>query len=72
MELFGKPIFFIYFLLAAGLAAAVLALGKARKNRIIRALFGAGAYQKLTHALRLNHTVNTCFLFAGLFFLSFL
>lgn len=69
MELFGKPIFFIYFLLAAGLTAAVLALGKARKNRIIRALFGAGAFQKLTHALRLNHTVNTCFLFAGLFFL---
>ncbi len=69
MELFGKPIFFIYFILAAGLAAGVWLLGNKLKRRAIYAFFGPAAYAKLTQGLRLNTKINTAFFFAGLFFL---
>lgn len=69
MELFGKPIFFLYFIFAAAAAGALFWAGKRLKNRVIQALFGAEAYQKLTESLRLNHTWNTLFFFLGLFFL---
>lgn len=69
MELFGKPIFFIYFLVAALAAGAIWATGNKLKNRAINAFFGPQAYAKLTQNLRLNHTLNTVFFFVGLFFL---
>lgn len=69
MELFGKPIFFIYFLFAALAAGAIWLAGGKLKNRAVNAFFGPQAYAKLTAGLRLNHKLNTVFFFAGLFFL---
>ena len=69
MELFGKPIFFIYFLFAALAAGAIWLAGNKLKNRAINAFFGPQAYAKLTGGLRLNHKLNAIFFFTGLFFL---
>lgn len=69
MELFGKPLFFIYFILAAAAAGGIWLLGNKIKNRAINAFFGPAAYAKLTQHLRLNRQINSLFFFIGLFFL---
>lgn len=52
MELFANPWFLVYFIPAALLVWLVAWSGKKLKNRLIAALFGPQAYQKLTANLR--------------------
>ena len=52
MQLFAKPVFFIYMLpVLAGVLLAAYAGGKYKRHLVAR-MFGKGAYEKLTAALR--------------------
>ena len=48
MELFEKPIYFLYMLLTLGGLALVYVIGRSFKNKVITALFARPAYQRLT------------------------
>ena len=69
MELFAKPVFLLYFIPAALLAGLGAWLGLKYKNRLIRALFGAQAYAKLTAGLRPISRWRGVLFFCTLFFL---
>lgn len=69
MELFEKPVFFLYFfLLLAGLGL-VYWLGGALKRRLVRALFGPAAYARLTGGGDRWRRLKALWLVLGLFFL---
>lgn len=69
MELFAHPIYFFYFLPAAGLTALVFWAGGKLKRRAIHFLFGPQAYQKLTQNLRPAAKWRTALFFLAEFFL---
>ena len=52
MQLFAKPIFFIYFIFALMSVLLVAYAGRKYKNYLISRLFGPAAYLKLTASLR--------------------
>ena len=70
MELFASYKVFIYLFFTALLIAAVLFLGKKRKNKIINLLFSAANYKRLVDAsLKTRRKLRTIFFLIGLFFL---
>ncbi len=69
MNLFAKPFYFVYFVPVLLGLLLVLWLGKRLKNRYVHALFGAGAYQKLTASLRAPSVWRSVFFIAAVFFL---
>lgn len=69
MELFARPVYFLYFLAAlCGLLAVIFAGGKLR-NRVIFALFGPKAWQKMTEGAVWDRKLRNAFFLSGVFFL---
>ena len=69
MNLFAKPFYLVYFVPTLLGILLVLWLGKQLKNRYVHALFGAGAYQKLTDSLRTVSAWRSVFFIGAVFFL---
>lgn len=69
MNLFAKPFYLFYFVPALLGILLVLWLGKQLKNRYVHALFGEGAYRKLTAALRKVSCWRNVFFILAVFFL---
>lgn len=68
MELFEKPVYFIYFLGALLALWAVCWLGGQIKRRAVAALFGPAAYARLSGGGDAWKTLKTVLFFSGLFF----
>ena len=68
MELFEKPIYFLYFLATLGAVGLLCRLGQVRKRRITRALFGPAAYARLTRGGDAWGKYKTGLFLLGLFF----
>jgi len=69
MQLFTKPVFFIYFIFALAGVLLVAYMGKKYKEYLLSQLFGSVTYAKLTAPLRTIPWVRTGLFYFFLFFL---
>lgn len=69
MQLFEKPVYFLYFLLALGALGLVYWLGAKRKSRVIRALFGPRAYLRLSGGPDRFAALKNILFLSGVFFI---